>query len=903
MRIKRLTAENFGKFARFAVNLRSDFVVFSGQNEAGKTTLFELVGTLLFGASRGGEQSDLHALIRRGSERARLTGVFETKDGTLSLSRRIDREGTHLVQADAEGEQDLGDTAATLTKHMSRALFESIYSLDYKGMANLSDDVWKSIQHRLMGTGTTTYLKSVDEALKELNDQADELWRLDNFKGQRLRELTQEKKTKQLQLDEARGHQLTLLEKRQALSQVMEEISNCETRIDFERAFLTEAQKMNELRNNIDHIKELESQAPRIEQLQKWMPDIKGEYYRLKDRATSLESQLDMARRNLEDWTQHANVSKEPPAILQAEDEIYNLQPQESIDEQVNKIAVEKFNQAHSDFTALIQELLDDPDEEKAAAALDRIDNLFLNQRMRSLNDARTEHSKLSWELQALTQSKEKTTSMGLVSVLCFLLLAIGAGVIFIDPLTEAVPTFSLQAEWIHSLPVDNLYVGGAVGLLSLIIFIIGLATKSDGKRKKRITELQEDIEQAAIKISDTINDVRELLAGLAIPVSRLENTDRRLEYDIRRLQDALDKARLMANEMETYTPMETFTESRACQLAKEFLGESAGNDEEDIDNLRLALEHAKAEGLNTKPSDVMSRHQEDVDRIAHELYLAQEELQELCRVLGDEPEQEIQYLADLQSKVHQANAKKEELMSTIPNYRDVAARMSAMSQKGWPYSEDAIQSCHGRIDELDDLRSRLLSTSGALQNEIEHLKEMESPSKLQTQLLFIDREIESLGLRHDQLVLAAALLRAGNQRFSRLNQPKVLNRAGEYLSLMTGGRFDRMDVSNDRRHLVVRDMDGNMMHPKTNRLSQATREQIYLSLRLSLIDSFDEESEPLPIFLDEALITWDEDRLGEAITLLERLSKDHQIVLFTCHDWLVERIQSQVATMQLVEL
>ena len=902
MRIKRLTAENFGKFARFAVNLRSDFVVFSGQNEAGKTTLFELVGTLLFGASRGGDLKDLNALIRRGCDSARLTGVFETGDGTLSLSRNITPDGTNLIQADANGEKDLGDTATTFTKHMSRALFESVYSLDYKGMATLSDDVWKSIQHRLMGTGTTSYLKSVDEALKELNDQADGLWRLDNFKGQRLRELTQEKRQLEQQLQEARDIQVQLLHKHRELDDAMQEITDCEDKIDFERAFLNEADKMNTLRQNMLYIKELEAKAPRIAQLQKWLPDIKGAYYRLKDHVTSLEAQLNLAQRNLEDWVTHTEVTQEKPSILDAEYEIYTLEPQKSIDEQVNKIAVEKYNQAHSEFVALLEELLEDPDEEKASTALDRIDNLFLNQRMRALNDARTEHSKLNWELEALKQQKEKTTSMGLVSVLCLLLLAVGAGVVFIEPLAEAVPSFAAQAKWIESLPVDGLYVGGGVGALSLIIFIVGLASKANNKRKREVADLERRIAETAVKISDISIDVSELLAGLAIPESRLDSTDRRLEYDIRRLQDALDKSRLLKNEMENYTPLVEEPESKAKSLAIQYLGESAGDDEADIENLRLALEHAKAQAEKPQPNEATKRHEEDVERLTRELHLVQTELHELCQTLGTEPEKEAQYLTELQNELQQARDKRDAMVHSA-DYSEEASRLQSLMQTGWPYTDEAIQDCRSRMDGLDAQRSRLLSTSGAIQNEITHLKKQNSPSKLQTKLLFLKQEIETLGLRHDQLVLAAALLRAGNQRFSRLNQPKVLNRAGKYLSIMTGGRFDRMDVSEDHRHLVVRNKEGHMLHPKANRLSQATREQIYLALRLSLIDSFDEEGEPLPIFLDEALITWDEDRLGEAISLLHELSRRHQIVLFTCHDWLVTRIQQHVDTMQLVQL
>ena len=73
--------------------------------------------------------------------------------------------------------------------------------------------------------------------------------------------------------------------------------------------------------------------------------------------------------------------------------------------------------------------------------------------------------------------------------------------------------------------------------------------------------------------------------------------------------------------------------------------------------------------------------------------------------------------------------------------------------------------------------------------------------------------------------------------------------------------------------------------------LSRGTLEQIYLALRLALIDHLDKDREGLPLFLDEALINWDGIRLKNGLELLKQIAQNRQIFLFTCHEWMVEKL------------
>jgi uncharacterized protein YhaN len=73
--------------------------------------------------------------------------------------------------------------------------------------------------------------------------------------------------------------------------------------------------------------------------------------------------------------------------------------------------------------------------------------------------------------------------------------------------------------------------------------------------------------------------------------------------------------------------------------------------------------------------------------------------------------------------------------------------------------------------------------------------------------------------------------------------------------------------------------------------LSTGTREQVYLALRLAIVDHLDEGKETLPLLLDEILVNWDPERRQRVLDLLVELSRSRQIFLFTCHPHLAEEV------------
>lgn len=140
------------------------------------------------------------------------------------------------------------------------------------------------------------------------------------------------------------------------------------------------------------------------------------------------------------------------------------------------------------------------------------------------------------------------------------------------------------------------------------------------------------------------------------------------------------------------------------------------------------------------------------------------------------------------------------------------------------------------------------------------------------------------------RLRLATHFLQTQIERFREENQGPLLKKSGEVFRRMTGGSFDGLGAEfNDRDVpiLVGRRPDGSNV--PVEGMSDGSRDQLYLALRLAALDSYSEEHEPMPLILDDLLITFDDERAKAILPQLTELATRTQILLFTHHEHLVE--------------
>jgi len=65
--------------------------------------------------------------------------------------------------------------------------------------------------------------------------------------------------------------------------------------------------------------------------------------------------------------------------------------------------------------------------------------------------------------------------------------------------------------------------------------------------------------------------------------------------------------------------------------------------------------------------------------------------------------------------------------------------------------------------------------------------------------------------------------------------------------------------------------------------LSKGALDQLYLALRLALVQRLSRNGERLPMLLDDPFANYDDVRLRAALVLLREIGREYQILLFTC--------------------
>ncbi len=157
-------------------------------------------------------------------------------------------------------------------------------------------------------------------------------------------------------------------------------------------------------------------------------------------------------------------------------------------------------------------------------------------------------------------------------------------------------------------------------------------------------------------------------------------------------------------------------------------------------------------------------------------------------------------------------------------------------------------------------------------------------------------------GVQHYlRLRLASAVLREGIERYRKKNEGPVLGRASELFRRLTLGSFEALRIGFDGRDEQVLEgvrPDGKTVPPTA--MSEGTCDQLYLALRLASLETWLQPirshkwepavcPEPMPLIVDDILVSFDNRRAVETLKILAELSARTQVIFFAHHEHLLD--------------
>lgn len=135
----------------------------------------------------------------------------------------------------------------------------------------------------------------------------------------------------------------------------------------------------------------------------------------------------------------------------------------------------------------------------------------------------------------------------------------------------------------------------------------------------------------------------------------------------------------------------------------------------------------------------------------------------------------------------------------------------------------------------------------------------------------------EALLLREQALTLAQEALAQAHSQLEQVYTPQLTRLAGTYLAELTRGRYDTLLLEKSWQ-LHLREQESGLIRPLGS-LSSGTQDQVWLALRLAMARLLLPEG--VPLVLDDALLTFDDDRTAAALAVLRR--EPRQVLLMSC--------------------
>ena len=288
---------------------------------------------------------------------------------------------------------------------------------------------------------------------------------------------------------------------------------------------------------------------------------------------------------------------------------------------------------------------------------------------------------------------------------------------------------------------------------------------------------------------------------------------------------------------------------------------------------LRVQLEHRSLlESESKKQKEMLLKLQADIGETEAEIFA----------LIGTEIQFAKEKLAELQSKHNRLDSLS--LLSTQSAFADTSTqelemKLSKTQEKSDLKSPAEYESLIAQTAQsINDMGIMLERERVSLQNIFGNKRGIAALERLIDEK---EEQLKSQNSHYDALSVAADALFAAYTQMRQNFAPELNRMTSEFFESITDGVHKDATVSKDFSVRVSE--KGNPLPFESEYLSAGTRDQLELSLRLSLAKLTAGENH-LPLLLDDILTQYDDRRAKKAIEFLADYAKENQILFFTCH-------------------
>ena len=889
MKLERIQARAFGRFEDFDSGSAplGDLNVVIGPNEAGKTTFFHILHSIIFGlypAAKdqhpytpwSGRDLDVEAKVRLDS------GEEWTIQRKLvgSPIARLTRNG---------GVENLRNQTLACANHVTREVFHQVFALTLMEVASLESHAWSEIQDRLIGGMGARDLVPTRSVAEALETEAGRLWRPSRRGTQEIRVLRERIRGARAARSEALEADHVLRESMRELEQAEETLRATRAERKQKRLLIERITQLLPIRKRLDQAASLETEAGPPGALDGLPADPSAERQRLVHEVATLRERLGKTQAEAEEPQARVKAfSSHHQVLLDARRGIEEISggaaaagPVSTRLSTLDQEIRDRQRRIMSDTPKIFERTLTSQEE----FTLRTLEVRDLHDRVRDASAARDrvrEHAIRGTLGGALPEASPSTLVAGLVAGVAAAVLlgwpadvpwARGLGVVL-----ALAASMACARWWI----LRQARRDGALG---------ERAGSDDGARLTRESE-----EAAAV--------VQNFLSGLPVRTDVLAGAGSEYVTTLTRLQELLEELDTRTRETDEAKGTLERIDDRLVDLGLHLGVELPRASAAAIHVLQTQLREAeRAQEASRGASAELERLNRREAELEAELASRTQALQSLDQALRALGGEDVEASLEAAMRMRRAGEKATELRADLershPNLDALIDRLAELDDvDGDQAGDDTLVQTKIRVEELSDGIETLAGQVQDLQNRYERAAERATADQIDGEIDALGNEVRRLEREHDRKIVLAHAVREADQRFREENQPDVVRRASSYLATVTDDRYDRIMVGDSGEFQVRRSCDNGAGDAgatvAADSLSTGAREQLYLAIRLAIMSHLDHDRERLPVFIDEAFVNWDAARRGRGFQLLRELSKTRQVFVMTCHErWAEELIHA----------
>lgn len=175
--------------------------------------------------------------------------------------------------------------------------------------------------------------------------------------------------------------------------------------------------------------------------------------------------------------------------------------------------------------------------------------------------------------------------------------------------------------------------------------------------------------------------------------------------------------------------------------------------------------------------------------------------------------------------------------------------------------------------------------------------------ARLEEQRQTLLLEIEEGARSYLQQQLGLLAVESALKTYRDTHRSGMLERASEAFRIMTRGRYSGLAAQPDGSGEVLVALASGGGSKQAEQLSEGTRAQLYLALRIAGYHEFVRSNGPVPFVADDIMESFDDDRAAEAFNLLAEMGKAGQVIYLTHHAHLCDIARKACPSVHIHEL